>query len=134
MSIPINFAFERSANVELFDYYASLSIATTATGIIVSFRVPTQVKRGFLTVYGHGIDDPSAFVLSVFRIKVNGIADKFYQNIQDQLAPFGEPREIAPILIRPGDLIELEATNNNALTKLYAARVRGFYDFAWNEK
>jgi hypothetical protein len=134
MSIPINFSYARTGNVELFDHYASLSVATTVTASIVTVRVPASVSRGFITLYGHGIDDPSAFVTSVFRIKVNGVPDRFYQNIQDQLAPFGEPREIAPILVRPNDLIELEVTNNGGVSKLYAARIRGFYDYAYGEK
>jgi hypothetical protein len=134
MSIPINFSYERSGNVELFDYYASANVANGITASIVNQRVPSSFKRGFITVYGHGIDDPSAFLTSIFRIRVNGVADRYYQSIQDQLAPFGEPREIAPILIRPNDLIELDVTNNGAVSRLYATRIRGFFDYAWSEK
>jgi len=134
MSIPINFSYARTGNVELFDHYASISIAAGITTSIVTVRVPASVSRGFVTLYGHGIDDPSAFLTSIFRIRVNGVPDRFYQTIQDQLAPFGEPREIAPILVRPNDIIELDATNNGAVSRLYATRIRGFYDYAYGEK
>lgn len=134
MAIPINFPYERSGNVEAFDYYASLSINNGATSIIRAQRVPVSIKRGFITFYGHGIDDPSNFVNSIFRIKINGVPDRYYELIQDQLAPFSEPREIAPILLRGNDLIELEATNNGTTAKLYSARIRGFYDYAFGAK
>jgi hypothetical protein len=132
--IPINFAYPRSGNVEQFDYYASLSIAPGVTSDVFRQVVSSNFKRGFITAFGHGIDDPTAFLLSVFSIRVNDVADRYYQNIQDQLAPFSEPREIAPILVRPGDVLSVRVTNNNVASKLYAARIRGFFDFAYLEK
>jgi len=132
--IPINFAYARSGNVEQFDYFASLSIANGVTIDVFRQIVPASFKRGFITAFGMGIDDPSAFITTIFSIRVNDIADRYYQNIQDQLAPFSEPREIAPILIQPNDVLSVRVTNNGAVPKLYAARLRGFFDFAYAEK
>jgi hypothetical protein len=132
MTVPLNFPYERTGNIQLFDYYQSTSIANGATGDCMSARLPSNFRRGFITFLGIGIDDPSAFALSTFQIKVNGIADKFYQQIQDQLSGFDDPKEIAPILVRPNDLIAIGVTNGNATAKLYAGRLKGFFDFSYN--
>jgi hypothetical protein len=128
--IPINFSYPRSGNVESFDYYASVNIANGNSGEIVAAQLGAAFKQGYITALGIGIDDPSAFVGSIFSVRVNGNPDRYYQSIQDQLAPFSEPREIAPILIKPNDRITVFVVNNNAASKLYAARLRGFFDFA----
>jgi len=132
--IPINFAYERSANVEQFDYFASLVIIPAATSDIFRVTLPASFRRGFITALGIGIDDPTAFQTSVFSVRVNDIADRYYQNIQDQLAPFNEPREIAPILVKPTDIVSVRGINNGAANRLYAARIRGFFDFGYSEK
>lgn len=132
--IPSNFPYARSANVEAFDFYGSSNIVNAASGDIFSQQLRVGFRQGYLTRFGHGIDDPSAFVGSVFSIRINGIADHYYENIQDQLATFKEPLEIAPILIRPGDRISVFVVNNNAASKLYAARLQGFFDYAVGTK
>jgi len=134
MSIPITFPYPRSANVELFDYYASLTIANGTSTSIFSQQLPTLFKRGFITYAGFGIDNPTAFNGSIWQIRVNSVADRYYQSIQDQLGSFDDPKEIAPILVRPGDLISVYVTNTTGASHLYAGRLRGFFDFAYGEK
>lgn len=128
--IPINFPFPRTPKIEQFDYYASVSITNTSTQTtVVTATIPSSVRKGWITAFGHGIDDPTYFQTSVWRIMVNGNAIPYYFAIVDQLAPFNDPREIAASPFKGGDVISVVASNAGAAAKLYAARLRGFFDY-----
>jgi len=130
MPIPANFPFPRSGSVESFDAYASASVpAATVDQVLVTLTVPQQAHRAYLTLFGHGIDDVSAWPLSVWRIRRNRIPVRDYNNIQDQLAEFQDPKEVGPVVIHAGETVDVVVTNNTALAHLYAARIRGFYDY-----
>ena len=136
MPIPPTFPFAKSATVEPFDFYESLSIGVGLTASIdftvsnppEGFVVLTRAKLAWITLFGHGIDNVATFVDTIWRIRRNFIPVRFYDNIQDQLSEFTDPQEIGPIRLRADDRVEIQIVNNSASINLYAVRLRGFYD------
>jgi hypothetical protein len=127
VTIPVNFPYPRSGNIVLFDKYGSISLTTLTSGVAIEFQA--QQAGGWITLFGFGIDDVTAFALSIFQITINGVADLNYFNIQDQLAEFKDPKAIAPIKIKIGDIVAVKVFNNTAATRLYGGRLLGFYDY-----
>jgi hypothetical protein len=130
--IPFNFPYKRSEHVELFDVYTGQTVVPNGTtASLASARVASQVKRGFITALGLASEDNTSaqFASLVFQIRVNGVADRYYQNIVGQLSPYFEPRPIAPIMLRSGDLFDVFVANNDVAGHIVSARLMGFYDF-----
>lgn len=127
--LPQNFPFPHSGNIQLFDYFASATIVNGTSGTVVTATMAERFSTAWITLFGHGIDDPVAFELSVWRILVNNHAVRFYDNIRDQLGAFREPMPIAPIPFGPLATISVVVENNTAAPRLYAARLQGFFDY-----
>jgi len=127
--IPANFPYKHSGNVELFDFYQSSNIANGTSAALISARIATQAQGAWITQLGLGIDNPAAFATSVWQVRVNGVASFYYSNIQDELGPFDDPRDISPIAVPSGAVIDVFVFNNGAAPRLYAARLRGFLDY-----
>lgn len=133
MAIPRDFPYAYSGKVELLDEYGSVTVAAGATETIISKRVSPQVGLCWLTVFGHGIDTLTAFADSIFRINVNGVPVNNYNDIRDQLAQFSDPQPIAPIVLKGEQEFSVTVVNNDSVSHLYAARLRGFYDYILRE-
>lgn len=130
MPIPTNFPYERSKRVESFDAYASVTVAVSTTPtILCSFQAPSNIGKGYITLFGHGIDDVTAWVTSIWQIRRNGAGVKDYAQIRDQLAEFTDPKEVGPIPFYASDVLDVIVTNGSAGAHLYAARLRGFVDY-----
>lgn len=130
MTIPVNFPFKHGPAPELFDFYGSVTVnAGVQNANVISWTVPSQVKQGYLTQLGHDIDDVTAWANTVWTITVNGVPARYYAIIQDQLAEFVDPKDLAPIVIRGGDVVAVIVDNNTANPRLYGARLKGFYDY-----
>jgi hypothetical protein len=130
MPIPVNFPYERSKRVESFDTYRSVTVAVgTNPTILCTFQAPSNMGKGYITLFGHGIDDVTGWPLSTWQIRRNGAGVKDYAQIQDQLAEFTDPKEIGPIPFYASDVIDVVVINGSAGAHLYAARLRGFVDY-----
>lgn len=127
--IPNNFPYPRSHNVQLFDYFGSLSVGAGVSQTIITWTVPNQVKQGYLTMFGQGLDTPSQWSTAIWAIRVNGVPQQYYSLIQDQLAEFTDPKDIAPIVIRGSDIVSVTVSNGSGASGLYGSRLKGFYDF-----
>lgn len=132
--IPSDFPYKKSGHVEMLDKFASASVLNGATGNALTFTVEARCHHAYLTAIGLGIDSPTAFATSVFRVKVNGSPDRNYQSIQDELAAFNDPRPIAPIKLKPNDIVTIECTNSSGATRLYAGRLKGFLDYESDQR
>ena len=132
MSIPINFPYLRGKTVNLFDYFASITIGANSTGVPITFTIPQQSQVSYLTLFGQGIDNANAWITTVWQIRVNGTPQQYYDKIQDQLAEFVDPKEIAPVTCRSGDVVDVFVQNNDgAAAHLFGARLRGFHNYGF---
>lgn len=130
MPIPANFPYERSKRVESFDAYKSVNVPVSANPVVLcTFTAPSNIGKGYITLFGHGIDDVTAWITSVWQIRRTGAGVKDYAAIADQLAEFTDPKEVGPIPFYAGDTIDVVVINSSAATHLYAARLRGFVDY-----
>lgn len=125
--IPANFQYPIKGNPLAFDIYGSQDVAAGATVELVTMQNDRQGK-GWITLFGHGIDVPTAFSTSVWAILVDGVPVASYNNIRDQLGLFSDPRIIIPTPFRPGGKIAVRVINNGASTFKHAARLMGFVD------
>jgi hypothetical protein len=128
--IPNNFPFPHSGQIEIFDYFESATIANGATGVLINRKISEQVKKAWITQLGLGIDNPAAFQTTVWQVRVSTAPNFYYADIRDELGPFDDPRDIAPIPLFGGQTIDIFVTNNGAAPRLYAGRLRGFLDYA----
>jgi len=133
MAIPLNFPYKHSGHVELFDFFESASVNAGANKDLINIQVPTTIKRGFVTYFGHGIDDLTQFKNTVWSLKIGNVLVRAYSKIQDQLGPFSQPQEIIPSVIKPGDFLAVNVLNNGGSAFLFAARLKGFFDFQIGE-
>ena len=129
MPLSRDFPYAISDSTKPFDRFASVNIGAGVTATVVEFRARAQMRIGYITRFGHAIDDVSAFATSVFRILVSRTPVPDYGNIQDQIGEFHVPSELGPIILPRNTLVTLEVTNNSVGAHLYGMRVRGFYDF-----
>ena len=129
MAIPRNFPYMISGEVQPFDIFDSVDLASGASGQVVQRRMDDiQFALGYITIFGHGIDTLAAFVDSVFRIQIDGANDFNYGAIADQLGLFSDPRVIVPITFKFGQTISVFAENNDTVQHKYGARLQGFLD------
>lgn len=129
------FPYERSGAVEPFDLYRSQTVnfGTTANLLPESalrrVRIPEFYRVAWVTLFGHAIDNVSLWSVSVWRITINGVVVRDYNDIRDQLAEFVDPQPVGPIRVEPGQVIGVEVDNNSGATNgIYGARLRGFLE------
>ena len=130
MAIPNNFPYKIFGNLLPFDQYASVDIAAGANADILTYQIPGDKGKAWLTFFGHGIDNLLIFEDTIWRIRVNGAGLVNYDNISDQLGLFSEPRQIVPTALNIGDTITVNVENNSVGLQKFAARLWGFVDRA----
>ena len=128
-SVLTDFPWPHSGNIELFDYYASKTIANGVTDFVFDIPIDRIFVQGYATMFGHGIDDPTAFAGSTWQVCVNDIAMPYYDAIKDELGQFKQPEAISPIIVRRGEKLGVRVINASGASHLYAARLRGFLDY-----
>lgn len=127
--IPTNFPFPLRGPYETFDKFASATVTAGTESTLIDYTVPQGFNVGYITLFGHGIDDVTVWADSEFRLEIDGIPHKDYGSVQDQLGEFRDPMEIGPVQIQALQRIKVIAANNDSVDHLYAARIRGIFAF-----